>query len=73
MDIFYLMHQDNKIADFTVDNSSILSFKINEDWHGLLPYGVSGLRSFVNWLEDRTIPTGRYSNLGNSFPGYSFY
>ena len=43
MDIFYLMHQDNKIAAFTVDNGSILSFKINGDWQGLLPYGVSGL------------------------------
>ncbi len=39
MDIFYLMHQDNKIAAFTVDNGSILSFKINEGWQGVLPYG----------------------------------
>ncbi len=72
MDIFYLMHQDNKIAAFTVDNGSVLSFKINGDWQGLLPYGVSGLRSFINWLEDRAIPAGRYSNLGNSFSRLQF-
>lgn len=72
MDIFYLMHRDNKIAAFTVDNGSILSFKINEGWQGVLPYGVNDLRSFVNWLEDRAIPAGRYSNLGNSFSRLQF-
>ena len=30
MDIFYLMHHDNKIAAFTVDNGSILSFKLTK-------------------------------------------
>ena len=66
MDIFYLMHRDDKIAAFTVDNDMVLSFQINKGWQGVLPYGVNDLKSFVNWLEDRAIPIGRYSDLGNN-------
>ena len=33
---------------------------------------LNDLRSFVNWLEDRAIPAGRYSNLGNSFSRLQF-
>lgn len=66
MDIFYLMHRDDKIAAFTVDNDTVLSFQINKGWQEFLPYGVHDLGSFVGWLRDRAIPAERYSNLGNN-------
>lgn len=72
MDIFYLMHRDNKIAVFVVENDSVLSFKMNEDYYELLPYGVHDLKSFINWLEDRAIPAVRYATLGNSFSRLQF-
>ena len=72
MDIFYLMHRDNKIAVFAVDNDSVLSFKMNEDCYELLPYGVHDLKSFANWLEDRAIPIMRYATLGNDFSRLQF-
>lgn len=72
MDIFYLMHRDNKIAVFAVDNDAVLSFKFNEDCCALLPYGVHDLGSFINWLEDRSIPAVRYATLGIGFSRLQF-
>ena len=72
MDIFYLMHRNDRIAVFAVDNDSVLSFKVNEDCCEILPYGVHDLGSFANWLEDRAIPTVRYETLGNGFSRLQF-
>ena len=64
MNVFYLMHRDDKIAVFDMDNDRVSRFKIIEDRH-ILPYGVHDLRSFMCWLVDRAIPEEWYSCLGN--------
>ena len=66
MGIFYLMHRDDKIAVFNVDNDIVSSFKPSEDSYVLLPYVVHDLGSFEGWLDDRAIPAERYSGLGNN-------
>ena len=63
MDMFYLMHRDEKIAAFILDKDAMLSFKVNEETKEHLSFSVNDLKSFSVWLNERAIPAERYGYL----------
>lgn len=64
MNVFYLMHRDSKVAAFTMDGDTVLSFECNGGCRELLPIGVHDLVSFRKWIGNRAIPPKRYGTLG---------
>lgn len=59
MNTYFLLHENFKVAIFTVKNNSVLNLKINDNNESQLPVGIFTEKQLIEWINHRGIPVTR--------------